>query len=178
MSDNTGTLVDTANAALPGIDTGGNVMPPFVAAYYSAYLSRDPERIAAILDDNVVWSVTGPSDQFDFYGPRRGKEEVIEVMVRIIPCFFRISSFEFEHILVQGDRVATYGQVRAHQRDTGRAIRFRFTHFMRFQGGKLIAFRAIADTFDAAEQLVGHSIDVSKEMQSAPLVPEGDFSLL
>ena len=48
----------------------------------------------------------------------------------------------------------------------------------RFQDGKLIAFRAIADTFDAAEQLVGHSIDVSQEMQSAPLVPEGDYSLL
>ena len=99
-------------------------------------------------------------------------------MVRIIPCFFRISSFEFEHVLVQGDRVATYGQVRAHQRDTGRAIRFRFTHFMHFLDGKLITLRATTDTFDAAEQLVGHPIDVSNEMQSAPLVPEDDFSQL
>jgi ketosteroid isomerase-like protein len=178
MSGETCIMFEDASAIRSGIDAGGNAMPPFVAAYYDAYLSRDPERIAAVLHDQVVWSVTGPSDQFDFFGPRRGKEEVIEVMVRIIPCFFRISSFEFEHVLVQGDRVATYGQMRSHQRDTGRAIRFRFTHFLRFLDGKLITSRAIADTFDAAEQLVGHPIDVSKEMQSAPLVPEDDFSQL
>jgi ketosteroid isomerase-like protein len=178
MSGGTCVMFADTSVVRSGIDTGGNAMPPFVAAYYDAYLSRDPDRIAAVLHDQVEWSVTGPSDQFDLFGPRRGKEEVIEAMVRIIPCFFRISSFEFEHVLVQGDRVATYGQVRAHQRDTGRAIRFRFTHFMRFIDGKLIVLRAITDTFDAAEQLVGHPIDVSREMQSAPLVPEDDFSLL
>lgn len=178
MSGDTCIGTENRSAVSFGINAGGNAMPPFVAAYYDAYLSRDPERIEAVLHEQVVWSVTGPSDQFDFYGPRRGKEEVIEVMVRIIPCFFRISSFEFEHVLVQGDRVATYGQVRALQRDTGRAIRYRFAHFMRFQGGKLITFRAIADTFDAAEQLVGHSIDVSKKMEVAPLVPDDDYSQL
>jgi ketosteroid isomerase-like protein len=176
MNDNSGLMIEDVSAMPPGMDAGARVMPPFVAAYYDAYLSRDPERIAATLHDEVMWSVAGPRDQFDFYGPRRGKEEVIEVMVRIIPCFFRLSSFEFEHVLVQGERVAAYGRVRAQQRDTGRAIRFRFAHFMRFQDCKLIAFRSIADTFDAAEQMVGHSIDVTQEMQSAPLAPEDEFS--
>jgi hypothetical protein len=49
---------------------------------------------------------------------------------------------------------------------------------MHFVEGKLIDYRVIADTFDLAQQLVGHSIDVSRIMQSAPLVPADDLSIL
>lgn len=155
-----------------------SAMPPHVAEFYNAYVARDAERIATVLHDEVKLQITGPSDQFDFYGPRRGKEEVLELMLRITPCYFLITGFDFEHVLVQGGRVATYGQVSARQRDTGRSIRFRFAHFLHFIDGKLIDYRVIADTFDTAQQLVGHSIDVSREMQSAPLVPDDDYSEL
>ena len=77
---------------------------------------------------------------------------------------------------MHGERAATYGRLRARQRDSGRSICIRFAHLLRFLDGKLISFRAVGDTFDAAEQLVGHSIDVSKEMESWPLVPADDFS--
>jgi ketosteroid isomerase-like protein len=89
-----------------------------------------------------------------------------------------LTGFEFDHVLVHGESVATYGRMRARQRDTGRSLCFRFAHFLRFAEGKLIAHRGIADTFDAAEQLVGHSIDVTREMPSAPIVPDDDFSEL
>jgi hypothetical protein len=103
---------------------------------------------------------------------------VIELVIRILPCYFLITGFDFEHVLVHGGRVATYGQVAARQRDTGRSIRFRFAHFLHFVDGKLIDYRVISDTFDLAQQLVGHSIDVSQAMQGAPLAPADDFSIL
>ena len=156
--------------------SSGHAMPEYVAAFYDAYVARDEKRIAAVLHDEVRLQITGPSDQFDFYGPRRGKEEAIELIFRILPCYFLITGFDFEHVLVHGGRVATYGQVSARQRDTGRSIRFRFAHFLHFIDGKLIDYRVIADTFDTAQQLVGHSIDVSQEMPSAPLVPADDLT--
>jgi ketosteroid isomerase-like protein len=156
----------------------GRAMPPHVAEFYDAYVARDPKRIEDLLHDEVRWKIAGPSEQFDFYGMRGGKDEVIELIVRIIPCYFLMTGFDFDHVLVQGGRVATYGHMRARQRDTGRSLRFRFAHFMHFVEGRLIDFRVISDTFDLAQQLVGHSIDVSQAMQETPLEPAEDLSIL
>jgi len=152
----------------------GRDVPPFVADFYRAYLTRDHDLLDAILDDDVEWLLAGPAEQFDLYGYRRGKAEAIDLVTRVMPCFFRMTDFEVEHIVVQGDRVAAYGQVRARQRDTGRSLCFRGAHFLRFRNGKLIAFRGIADTFDAAEQVVGHPIDVNNRIERVSLVPEED----
>ena len=149
-------------------------LPPFLAELYRAYLTRDAALLEAILADDVEWKLTGPVEQLDIYEPRRGKAAVIELITRIMPCIFVLSDFEIEHLLVQGDRVAAYGQMRARQRETGRALCFRGAHFMRFRDGKLVSFRALADTFDLVEQVVGHPIDITKRIERVTLVPEDD----
>jgi ketosteroid isomerase-like protein len=160
-------------AALPQ-SVDGRDIPAWLAEFYRAYVTRDAHLLAAILDDDVEWLLTGPVDQFDYYGRRHGKAEAIEVITRIMPCFFRISDFEIQHLVLQGERVATYLQVRACQRETGRSICFRGAHFLRFRAGKLVSFRSIADTFDVAEQVVGHPIDVNTRIEPVPLVPGED----
>lgn len=155
----------------------GREMPSWLADFYRAYVTRDAHLLDAVLDDEVEWLITGPVDQFDYYGRRHGKADTIEVITRIMPCFFHINDFEFQHIAIQGERAATYWQVRARQRETGRAIRFRGMHFMRFRNGKLVSFRSITDTFDVAEQVVGHPIDINKRVERIPLVPEEDVLL-
>lgn len=152
----------------------GRDVPPCLATFYRAYVTRNTELLDAILDDNVEWLLAGPAEQFDLYGCRHGKAAAIELVTRIMPCFFHMTDFEIEHLVVQGDRVAAYGVVRARQRDTGRSLRFRGAHFLRFRNGRLIAFRSIADTFDVAEQVVGHPIDVNRRVEHVPLVPEED----
>jgi len=147
-----------------------------IARFYAAYRSRDVERLDDILDDDIEWFMAGPAEYFDYYGARRGKTAVIEAVTRIMPCYFRISDFDFDHILVDGQRVATSGRIRARQRDTGRLIRIGFAHFLRFESGRLISLRSVSDTFDVAEQVVGHPIDVTREMECVSLAPEDDFS--
>jgi ketosteroid isomerase-like protein len=164
-------------SALPQSENGRE-LPPWIADFYRAYLTRDPDLLDAILDDGVEWRLTGPAEQFDIYGARRGKQAAIELITRIMPCFFSITDFEFEHLVVQGESVAAYGQVRARQRDTGRSLCFRGAHFLRFRNGKLIAFRSIADTFDVVEQVVGHPIDINKPVERVSLVPEEDALLI
>ena len=155
----------------------GRDLPPWLVTFYRAYITRDHDLLEAVLDDDVEWILTGPAEQFDLYGSRRGKQAAVELVTRIMPCFFRITDFEFEHLLVRGEHVAAYGLVRARQRDTGRSLCFRGAHFMRFRNGKLLVFRSIADTFDVAQQVVGHPIDVTKPIEHVPLVPEEDALL-
>ena len=147
-----------------------------VTTVYAACSARDPQLLSAILHDRIDWLLAGPADQFDFYGRREGKDEVIVVLTRILPCYFQNVEFEVEKVLVQGDRAVVYGHVRARQRDTGRWIRYGFMHFLRFEQGRLISLRGIGDTFDLAEQIVGHRIDVNQGLENVPLIPDDDLS--
>jgi ketosteroid isomerase-like protein len=155
----------------------GRDLPPWIADFYRAYITRDAELLDTVVDDDIDWLLAGPADQIDFFGRRRGKDAVIEVVTRIMPCYFHLTDFEIEHLLVQGERAAFYGHLRARQRDTGRAIRYRGSHFTRARDGRIVSFRGIADTFDAAEQVVGHPIDVTKRIERVALVPEEDALL-
>ena len=44
--------------------------------------------------------------------------------------------------------------------DDGRSISYRVANFFRFQDGKVIENVSLMDSFDAAEQLLGHAIEV------------------
>lgn len=155
----------------------GREVPAWMAMFYRGYITRDAGLLDAVLDDDVDWQLAGPSDQIDFFGHRRGKAAVIEVITRIMPCYLDLTDFEVEHLLVQDDRAALYGRLRARQRETGRSICYRGSHFLRARAGKLISYRGISDSFDAAEQVVGHPIDVNKRIERVALVPEEDALL-
>ncbi len=156
--------------AFPARADGGGV-PAFVSDFYAAFVSCDPQRLDAVLHEDVVWHVPGPADQFDLFGLRRGKAAVIELITRIVPCFHILVGFEMEQILVNGERVASFGRICSHQRESGRSIRFAYAHFLKFEGGRLLKFRAIIDTFDAAEQMSGCSIMVAAGKPPAVKVP-------
>lgn len=162
---------------LPG-SAPDRAIPDFLVAFYRAYLSRDETLLQQILHDDVEWLLMGPADQLDIYGRRSGKAETIELITRIMPCYFEVLDFEFEHLLVDGPRIAAYGQARARQCETGRALRFRVAHFLRFENGKLMSYRSMADTFDVVEQLVGHQIDINKRVERVTLVLEEDELLI
>lgn len=146
----------------------GRPAPAWLCEFYNAYLSAEASRLDTVLHDDVMWLISGPADQVDFFGMRRGKAEVIELVTRIIPCFQQVTGFEIEQLLVQGDCAASFGRVRSRQRETNRSIRFAYAHFMRFRDGRLISMRALANSFDAVEQLMGYQITVVSE---ASLVP-------
>lgn len=169
-------MSEVANVSAPGVAGAVSDMRDCIAAFYAAYRSRDLELLNAILDDRIEWFLAGPAEFFDFYGARHGKEAVIEMIARVMPCYFHVTDFEFDQTLIDGERVATRGRIRARQRDTGRSIRYGFAHFLRFEGGKLVSLRGVGDTFDVAEQVVGHPIDVNRAMECVSPEPEDDLS--
>jgi ketosteroid isomerase-like protein len=135
-----------------------------VQEYLSACLSRDPGRLSRCLDDEVAWTLAGPVDLMPFCGHRRGKKEVIDTIVRRVPTVIRLTGMDIEELLVDGDRAATFLRIAAVHVVTGRTISYRLAQFLRFRNDKLVEFRAVIDSFDAAEQVIGHAISASLDM--------------
>lgn len=133
-----------------------------VRDFYEARMSRDPERIARFLHDDVEWSIAGPVDLIPFCGERRGKEAAIDTMVRIAPALLTVTKLEFDELLVDGDRAAGFNHLTAIQNSTGRTISYQRAEFFQYVDGKIKIYRAILDSFDIAEQVLGHTIDLTQ----------------
>jgi ketosteroid isomerase-like protein len=134
-----------------------------VDAFYSAYSSRDPVQIGAMLDDDVEWSVNGPVEVMQVCGVWRGKQAIVERFSNFIPRIIQFKSLKIEALLVDGDTSAMFGRFCCTHRPTGRLISHRVAHLVRYRDGKVASYRAMNDSFDAAEQYVGHHIPLTDD---------------
>src|SRR5690348_4752230 len=96
------------------------VSAELVRDYFQACLARDPERLARFIDDDVTWAMTGPIDLLPFCGQWRGQTAVLNAIVRLAPKVIRLCDLEFEEILVDGDRAATFTRLSAIHAASGR----------------------------------------------------------
>ena len=138
-----------------------------VEAFYEAYGARDIERTAPFLDDDVQWTISGPVDLLAFCGVRRGKAAVLDMMERQVPKVFDIISFVTDTMLVEGDRAATFNRLSARMGSEDRVISYRLAHFMRFRDGKVVENLSLIDSFDAAQQVLGHRLAEQSDEQAA-----------
>jgi len=138
-----------------------------VEAFYQAYVSRDPQRIAMFLDDDVEWLVAGPAEVMQVCGRWQGKAAVIDRFARVVPQVIDFKSLHIENLLVDGDQSAMFGRVTSVHRRTGRVISHRVAHVVRYYDDKVVYFRVINDSLDAAEQFIGRTIDLTKDATRA-----------
>jgi ketosteroid isomerase-like protein len=130
-----------------------------VEAFYHALSIRDMDRLADYLNDEVVWTISGPVDILPFCGQRVGKDVVTKLLERDIPTLLSSRRFVAKTMLVDGDRAAVLGKLTATKRHGGRAISYRIAHFIQFRDEKVIDYVSIIDSFDAVEQMLGYSLD-------------------
>jgi ketosteroid isomerase-like protein len=119
----------------------------------------DHERLAARYDDDIDWIIYAPVTIFPYAGARHGKNEVLACFAMIYQTYSVIKTTVTQKI-VDGDRAATITETQLVQRETGRTIRSRMANFMRFRDGKMIEYRGFTDSFDTAEQVLGHEIEI------------------
>lgn len=137
-----------------------------VEAFYAAYLSRDPERIGAMVDDDVEWIIGGPVEVMQVCGSWRGRAAVIE-RFKSLPQIIHFKKLAVESLLVDGDCSALFGHISSIHRASGRLICHRVAQLVRYRNGKVVHFRTLNDSLDAAEQFVGHRIDLTAEPAAA-----------
>jgi len=128
--------------------------------FYNVYAAREIEKIAAFLHDDVEWTISGPVDVLPFCGVHRGKADVLDLIKRRVPEVLRVFSFLPDEFLVEDDQVATLNRLSARRTDDGRVISYRVANFIRFRDDKVIENLSLLDSFDAVEQLLGHSLAV------------------
>lgn len=142
---------------------GAQVPRAAVQAFYEALASRDPIRLAQCLADDVEWHMAGPVDIFVFCGYRRGKAAVVDYIGRLVPSMFSVKRFDLEDIVIDGDTAAMINNITSVQRNTGRVLTYQTAIFVVFRDGLVVSMKGVADTFDMAEQVVGHRIDAFHE---------------
>jgi len=136
-----------------------------VEAFYDAFTTCDPGRIAATLTHDVEWQMDGPVSVFPFCGHRRGKAPVLDLLTRHKAEILPVRRVDQEDIVIDGQRAAVFAKITAIHKQTGRVVVFHCVHFLTFRDGLVSAVYCIADTFDAAEQVIGHRIDAYHEPQ-------------
>ncbi len=138
----------------------GGVTREWVEAFNEAYAGRQMDRLAPLLDDDVRWVISGPVDLMPFCGERRGKQAVLDMVARVAPQQFAVVSFAPELVLIDGDRASTLCRASGERAD-GRTIGWRVAQFMRFRDQKIVEYCSVIDRFDAAEQVLGYSIELA-----------------
>ena len=149
-----------------------------VEAYFDAFAARDTEAFAAFLHDDVRWMISGPIDIIPYCGVHVGKAAVIDVMARRARNVLGVTSISRDQFLVQGNRGAALTRLTARLRADGRTVSYRIANFFRFQDGKLIENVSLMDSLDAAEQVLGHNIDLVTEIDDAPPLANGNIAII
>lgn len=130
-----------------------------VEAFYRALATRDMDTLATYLDDQVVWTISGPVDILPFCGERVGKDGVMRLLMQDSPAFLSDRRFVASMTLVDGNGAAVLGRLTASKRDDGHAISYRIAHFIKFCDEKVVEYMSIIDSFDAVEQMLGYNLD-------------------
>ena len=133
----------------------------FSRALQRAINERQFEDIEAVIDEDVDWAIYGPIDMFPFFGARRGKVAVIDV-IRQIADNVRVRRFERESLLLGVDSAASMLRFSLTTHGSNKPISLRVAHFAQFKAGRLLSIKVVVDTFDLVEQVIGQPIHLSK----------------
>ena len=133
----------------------------FSRALHRAINERHLDDIESLLDDEVDWAIFGPIDLFPFFGQRRGKAAVLEV-IRQIADNIRVRRFDRETIMLGVDSASSMLRYSLTMLDANKPISLRLAQFAQFKAGKLSSIRILVDTFDLVEQALGHPIHLPR----------------
>jgi ketosteroid isomerase-like protein len=130
--------------------------------FYAAYAAGKIDAVLEAFDENVDFVSFAPRELFPVLGRRHGRAEVATTM-KVMHAAFEFVAYQPFFIVVSDEKeAATMVLARLKQRSTGRFIQLYIANFMRFRDGRVTEFREFMDTFDAAQQILGREIDLSK----------------
>ena len=133
----------------------------FSRALHRAINERQYADIEGLIDEDVDWAIFGPIDMFPFFGARRGKSAVLQV-IRQIAENVRVHRFDRESVmLARGvggvDDALFADRARCQQADQPAAGAFR-----QVQGRAARQHPRPRRYFDLVEQALGHHIHLPR----------------
>jgi ketosteroid isomerase-like protein len=138
----------------------------FSRALHRAINERQPADLEALLDDDVDWAIYGPIDMFPFFGARKGKPAVMEV-IRQVAENVRVHRFDRESIMLGVDTAASMMRYSLTVLDSNKPVRLRLAHFAQFREGRLFSLRMLVDTYELIEQALGRPLHLPRIAHTA-----------
>jgi uncharacterized protein len=105
---------------------------------YEAFLSRDMDTLLANMDEDVEWSISGPSE-VPFVGACRGRAEVATVLQKSFAAVGEQEP-EVEAVEAKGDCVTVHGFERGLHKPSGNRYETHWTHRFTLRDGKVVRF--------------------------------------
>ena len=125
----------------------------FSRALHRAINERQFSEIEPLIDEDVDWTIHGPVDLFPYFGSRRGKAAVLDVIRRISEKV-RVHRFDRESIMLGVESASSMLRYSLTVLDTNKPLRLRVAHFAQFRDGRLSSMRILVDCYDLAEQVL------------------------
>ena len=133
----------------------------FSRALHRAINERQYADIESLIDEDVDWAIFGPIDMFPFFGARRGRAAVVEVIKQIAENV-QVHRFDRESVMLAEEAAASMIRYSLTSLDSNKPISLRLAHFAKFKGGRLSSIRILVDTFDLVEQTLGRHIHLPR----------------
>ena len=125
----------------------------FSRALHRAVNERQFSEIEPLIDEDVDWTIHGPVDLFPFFGARRSKAAVLEVL-RQIAQKVRVHRFDRESIMLGVESASSMLRYSLTVLDTNKPVRVRLAHFAQFREGRLVSMRILVDSYELVEQAI------------------------
>jgi ketosteroid isomerase-like protein len=129
-----------------------------VSKAHEAYAHGERAFFADLIDDDIEWTIYGPSESFPIPNRMRGKAEVLAAL-QMIDEHVEILSIVPELVLIDGEYVAVIVDRHVRQRSTGRTLRYKAAGFQRFRNGRMIEYQGFIDNFEMIQQAFGRSAE-------------------
>ena len=126
----------------------------FSRALHRAINERQFTEIEPLIDDDVDWTIHGPVELFPYFGSRRGKAAVLEV-IRQVADRVRVHRFDRESIMLGVEQASSMLRYSLTLLDSNKPVRVRLAHFAQFREGRLFSLRILVDSYELVEQAIG-----------------------
>src|SRR5262249_62418473 len=118
----------------------------FSRALHRAINERQFGEVEPLIDEDVEWTIHGPVDLFPFFGARRGKAAVLDV-IRQIAESVRVHRFDRETIMLGAESAASMIRYSLTALDSNKPLSVRLAHFAQFREGRLRSLRLLVDRY-------------------------------
>jgi|SRR6516165_162112 ketosteroid isomerase-like protein len=129
---------------------------------YEAFSAGRIDLLNDVFDENVDFVTNAPTEVFPYLGRHLGRTEVIKAL-RAVHDEFEAVSFLPIWMVTERDTAGVILSVHATQKATGRIVRFFAAHFLRLRDDRIVEYRAIMDSLQAVQQVLGREFDLDKD---------------
>jgi ketosteroid isomerase-like protein len=115
---------------------------------------QEPEAIATLFDDNLVFEIQGDDGALPWIGHQLGRQAMAD-FIRDIRALTDPMSFEVEDILASERRAAIAGALRTRINATGNITATQFAIILTIESGAVTRFQMLEHSFDVSKAARG-----------------------